>query len=266
MEKDKKIVAVTGVVILFMATGYIILAPSSNTPNNPNEKQDGGQVVQLETDQIEFESSDVLLDVKQLALEETEFTGTVDGQLLIADATNFVDLDSGSVRSYTWETAGETYNGTIIEHFYENAGEHDLKLTVVDQSGEQYTDEISVTTGGIIVEVERQTLDSEAETTESLLNHENNNEIRYKYQFTAPETEFDNNEVTYEWNLGDGNMQSGRTASRTFKPGTIEYIDLKIYPDDLDNPIIKETAIHAGHDYHSGYEGNPENPTETGDT
>lgn len=263
MEKDKKIVAIAGVVILFMATGYIILTSSSNSPN---EEQDG-QVVNLQGDELQFESSDVLLETRKLAVEVTEFRGTVDGQLLMADATNFVDLDSGSVKSYTWETAGETYNGTIMKHFYEDAGEHELKLTVVDQSGVEHTDTISITTEGIIVEVERQTLsDDETKDTESLLSHGNNNDVRYKYQFTAPEIEIDGNEVEYEWNLGDGNVQSGETASRTFRPETIEYIDLRIYLEDLDNPIIKETAIHSGHDYHSGYEGNLENPADTGDT
>lgn len=243
----KKTTVAVVFVILLIILGYTFVFPENTTEKN--------NIVDIDQNGFAFESAEVVLRERR---NQEDITGNVDGQLAVADANDFVNIDKNKIRTYKWETSDSVYNDPILKHFYEDAGSHRVSLTVTDTNGNEYSDETKLQTRGIQVNIETDVLSDTLNKKKSLLTHEpKTDRTTYTYTFTAPNLGLDENKINYTWDLRSRPMptKSGKTMSRTFQSSQVSYIVLKIAHEELNSTITKRTAINAGHDYHSDYTG-----------
>lgn len=217
MLSNRKIIIISLVILIILISGgYIILSSDSENP------------VKIDNDMLVFEDTEKVFDITEGALgEDIEHTGRIDGQLLVADASDFVDINQINVADYEWRTEGVTYNSEEIIHYYEESGSYELELTVTTNTGDSYSDEVEVETRGILIE--------------------NVDEDEMVYQYSAPQTAFDSDSVSYEWDVGFDFEEriTGEevTVDYEVNPGGMRNIKLFVHHDDYDEPIVRRTTI-----------------------
>lgn len=242
------IAVIIGVIVLVLGLGYFLIGTDS--------VDDEDNVVTLNEDSFDYMSKEMLFDERDLATETIQITGTIDGQLAVANANDFIEISSNSVESYTWETDGEEYNNEKLVHFYQEAGTHTVSLTVVDSNGNEHSDEIEITTRGIGVEVDEDESEVQySETNEQLLHHGEVHEGEFTYTFEVPNTRFDEDKLSYEWDLGPNyDDKTSEEVTVTYDLYDIRHISVYIEHEDFDYTIKRQTTIHSGHDYHFGFD------------
>jgi serine protease len=88
---------------------------------------------------------DVLASRRPTAASHVSVTPVEVGETVFADGSYSVDPD-GSIDTYQWDFGdGTTTTGKTITHTYDEPGEYELTLTVIDDSGERSTTGESVT-------------------------------------------------------------------------------------------------------------------------
>ena len=153
-------------------------------------------------------------------LPVASFTAT-GGQLSGSfDASASSDSD-GTIASYAWNF-GDTETGTGVSptHAYASAGTYTVTLTVTDDDGGTATTTRSVTVTA--PPPNQAPFAAFTATTNGLTANVT----------AAASTDSDGTIVSYDWSFGDGDVQSGVTASRTYATGDTYSVTLTVTDDD----------------------------------
>jgi len=138
------------------------------------------------------------------------------------DARSSYDKDKQELE-YFWEFGdGHTSKEPLITHAYEEAGDYNVKLTVIDNSGLQC--DTSTTMQQVRVNTAPQAMFS------SLALACVNEEVTFdagKTQDNTLET------ISYSWNFGDGSQGTGQKVKKTYSKGGRYTVMLKV--DDKEN-------------------------------
>lgn len=108
---------------------------SDNIGNNADTDDDNDGIIDAEDD-FPLNKGPIV----KLA-ETPSFMGIFEAEVF--DASPSYDED-GEIVSYQWDIEGESYEGNSITHEFREEGEHAVKLTVIDNNGEQRSSEYMV--------------------------------------------------------------------------------------------------------------------------
>ncbi|MEM0911399.1 MAG: S8 family serine peptidase [Pseudomonadota bacterium] len=146
------------------------------------------------------------------------FTNATNGLELSLDASGSSDAD-GTIASFSWDFGdGNTGQGSVTTHTYQDAGDFTVTLTVTDDDGATSTSSANVS-----VVVPNQVPIATFSTT---------NDGLFLVADAAASSDPDGAIVSYEWTLGDGTSASGLTTSHTYDiPGTYE-VQLNVTDDE----------------------------------
>jgi PKD repeat protein len=113
---------------------------------------------------------------------------------------------NGTVESYDWTFGdGESGDGEQPTHTYEGSGEYTAKLTVTDNGGSKDSFEKTIS-----VEERNQ------QPTASFTASATSGSAPFHVNFNSDSSDPDGTVVSHEWDLGDGTVKYGDTASHTY--------------------------------------------------
>ena len=125
------------------------------------------------------------------------------GNEILFDAGSSFNLSS-SITSFNWDFGdGETGTGKNVEHVYDNSGKYKVKLETKDANNN--VDTITKT-----IDVKNN------EPNANFVVDNSNPEINESITFESNADDIDGNIVSYKWDFGDGNTDSGKLVSHSF--------------------------------------------------
>ncbi|MCI5181295.1 MAG: PKD domain-containing protein [Candidatus Electrothrix sp. AW1] len=132
------------------------------------------------------------------------------GDTVHLNGNHSVDQD-GLIASFIWQVQGKKYTGKEISHRFEQPGQYQVGLTVVDNDGARQSDVVTVTVNS--QPLARMQVLSRVEPGKEIL-------------FDASEsTDADGSLLAYTWDFGDGQQGKGRQAKHTYaKPGRYQAV------------------------------------------
>ncbi len=152
------------------------------------------------------------------------------------DASGSTDAD-GSILDYEWDFGdGATANGSGTSHTYTTAGTYATELTVTDNDG--LTDTYTVS-----IEVIEPTPDPIAPTAIFTANPSTGSApLLVNFDASASFDE-DGSIVSYDWEFGDGNTDSGLTSIHTYADPGIYLVKLTVTDNDDLTHVYSETIF-----------------------
>jgi PKD repeat protein len=152
------------------------------------------------------------------------------------DASQSVDPD-GSIISYEWDFNGDEITdeeGQIVEYTFEEAGEYEVKLYLVDSNGEsvEATETVNVLSEDIIKGV--------------ILNVPNDEILTpgRTYTFDGSTSESEEGTIeSFEWDFGDGQIRSGNKVSYSFADEGVYQVLLRLNDSEGNEVIVTREYI-----------------------
>ena len=126
------------------------------------------------------------------------------------DGRRSVDPD-GTIRSYTWQIEGQQYTEEKLSHQFDQAGQYQVGLTVVDNDGASHSDYLTVTVNSQPI-ARIQPLPRLEPGKEVLFNAEES-------------TDADGSIAAYHWDFGDGSKAEGKQVKHIYaEPGRYQAV------------------------------------------
>jgi len=189
------------------------------------------------------DTGEITLDVAVMNLcPIVEIAGLEDsyneGDTLMLDASGTTDVpEDNDDLFFEWDWNGDSYEGEYLEVVLEKAGTHDLTLYVSDD----------VDTVDTVLSVNVENLPPEADIAVSDQGPGSGDMVTFDGSGST-DTPGDQDSLTYEWDFGDGNTDSGLVVEHAFaEPGEYE-VTLTVTDDDGDTHDATVTVDVSGGD------------------
>ncbi|HAZ09531.1 MAG: hypothetical protein A2047_05210 [Omnitrophica bacterium GWA2_41_15] len=140
------------------------------------------------------------------------------------DGSSSKDLD-GDKLTYSWDFGdGQTAEGKVVEHTYEKGGEYTAKLTVADNTNTKCDKSISTKT----VVLNRAPVANAGSNMEICTGEAVNFD-------GSKSMDADGDQLSYNWDFGDGEKGEGKTTSHKYAKGGIYQVKLTVDDDTKTN-------------------------------
>jgi PGF-pre-PGF domain-containing protein len=165
-----------------------------------------------------------------------------DGETVDVDEVVTLDgsesSDNREISSYEWDLGdGETAEGDIVTHTYDEADTYTATLTVTDEAGNSDTDEVE-----IVVEPEPgASSDGGSGTFNADVDFEWSAES-LNVEFEDETNTFDREAESYDWEFGDGETGSGETVDHTYEESGEYDVTLTVTDDEGDDHSMTQTV------------------------
>ena len=158
-------------------------------------------------------------------------TSVVEGNPLNIQFDASTSEDDELIVSYNWDFGdGNTDTGEIVNHIFATSGDYSVKLVLTDNDAEK--DSI---TNVVVVNINPTALFTATE----------NNSSPYLFDLDASTSgDIDGTITSYQWDFGDGNTDSGITASHAYATAG-EYEIILIVTDDDGGTNASNTLVNA---------------------
>jgi PKD repeat protein len=202
-------------------SGAAVTQPSYTCPDTPGEIT--VTLTATDKDGASAQDSALITVVSPTALiadADGPYTGTV-GAPVAFDGTG--SSPAGDITSYTWDFGdGETGMGAVISHTYALTGTFSVTLTVSDGSSQA----MDSTTASITAAAQNRPPTAVIET-------EDIPKAEPCLRFIGSDsTDPDGQIVSYEWDLGDGNTESGEVVEYCYEEAGDYEVTLTVTDDD----------------------------------
>lgn len=172
------------------------------------------------------------------------------GESLTLNASS--SSDNVGIDNYEWDLDnGEIKIGKQITYTYDEAGSYTVKLTVEDEAGNNDTDIVEIT-----VEENKDTTDPTADAGE-----DRTVDVGEEITLDASGSSDDEGIESYEWNLGNGETETGKDISYSYSEEGTYTIELTVTDGngntDTDNIEITVESTDDGEDKSDSSDGTP---------